>query len=232
MVGTLSKPARAPTIHLFGPQALAFRGESFSKLKAVLFSVPYNQWILDVIETLPGLWDTASKELPFMQKFPGGQLLENLTVWVKEKTTTEAIFPLPNTLLTPLVVITHLTQYRRYLEHIDPTYPADNSFQSPIHIKSEALGLCTGLLTAITVSSSTNPEEFRRNGATAIRLAMLIGALVDSENENNSEGGAVSQSITWNFLRSQVKMLEIIKQFPQVSYNQPKFQGIYLYKYL
>ncbi|EFE42799.1 PKS-like enzyme, putative [Trichophyton verrucosum HKI 0517] len=215
MVGTLSTPARAPTIHLFGPQALAFRGESFSKLKAVLFSVPYNQWILDVIETLPGLWDAASKELPFMQKFPGGQLLENLAVWIKENTTTEAIFPLPNILLTPLVVITHLTQYRRYLEHIDPTYPAGNCFQSPIHIKSEALGLCTGLLTAIAVSSSTNPEEFRRNGAAAIRLAMLIGALVDSENESNSEGGAISQSITWNSLRSQVKMLEIIKQFPQ-----------------
>ncbi|EFR04739.1 phenolpthiocerol synthesis polyketide synthase ppsB [Nannizzia gypsea CBS 118893] len=214
MVGTLSTPTRAPTIHLFGPQALAFRGESFDKLKVVLFNTPYNEWILNVIETLPGWWNAASKELPFIQAFPGGKLLDKLATWVKEKTIVDAIFPLPNILLTPLVVITHLIQYQRYLEHIDPTCPADNCFQSPIHTESEALGLCTGLLAAIAVSRSASPEEFRRNGATAIRLAMLIGALVDSENESNSEGGAVSQSITWDSLKSQVKMLEILKQFP------------------
>ncbi|KAM5444215.1 putative PKS/NRPS-like protein biosynthetic cluster [Microsporum ferrugineum] len=215
MVGTMSAPAMVPTIHLFGPQALAFREESFNNLKNALLSTPYNQWILDIIETLPGLWETASKELPIIQSLPGGHLLENLTIWIKEKTVPEATFPLPNILLTPLVVITHITQYLRYLEHIDPTCPGLNHLQSSIHTESETLGLCTGLLTAVTVSNSANAEQFRHNGAVAIRLAMLTGALVDAENESNSEGGTVSLSVTWNFLKSQVKMLEILKQFPQ-----------------
>ncbi|KAM5457936.1 Type I Iterative PKS [Microsporum canis] len=215
MVGTMSAPAMVPTIHLFGPQALAFREESFNNLKNALISTPYNQWILDIIETLPGLWETASKELPIIQSLPGGHLLENLTIWIKEKTVTEATFPLPNILLTPLVVITHITQYLRYLEHIDPTCLGLNHLQSSIHTESETLGLCTGLLTAVTVSNSANAEQFRHNGAVAIRLAMLTGALVDAENESNSEGGTVSLSVTWNSLKSQVKMLEILKQFPQ-----------------
>ncbi|KAF3483339.1 polyketide synthase [Arthroderma uncinatum] len=215
MVGTLSAHARVPTIHLFGPQALAFREEAFNTLKNVLISTPHHQWILDVLESLPELWDTASKELPTIQSLPGGKLLQTLKTWLKENSVTETIFPLPNTLLTPLVVVTHLTQYLRYLEHVDPTYPGPNHLQSPIHTDSETLGLCTGLLSAIVVSSSTNKEQFQHNGAVAIRLAMLIGALVDAEDESSPEGGSISQSITWNSLKSQAKMLEVLKRFPR-----------------
>jgi hypothetical protein len=53
----------------------------------------------------------------------------------------------------------------------------------PVSYKNctETLGLCTGLLSAVAVSSSVNKTQLHNYGAVAIRLAMTFGALVNTE---------------------------------------------------
>jgi hypothetical protein len=43
------------------------------------------------------------------------------------------------------------------------------------------LGFYAGLLAALAVASASNRQEFHKYGAVAVRLAMLVGALIDAQ---------------------------------------------------
>lgn len=64
--------------------------------------------------------------------------------------------------------------------------------------KFETLGFCFGLLGALSVASASNRQDFQKYGATAVRLAMLIGALVDARevwDKTSGKGGSISFAI-------------------------------------
>lgn len=217
MVADLSLPGRGTTILLFGPQALSFHEDSFSQLRSTLLDTPSHRWIIDTIIELPGYWNSLSHALPRLQPTPGAKLLEDLNDWLRKDTFTQASFPLPNILLTPLVVITHLTQYSRYLELVQPDSVEINDLNASFEQNVETLGFCTGLLSAIAVSSSANQGQLRQFGAVAVRLAMLIGALVDAQEISaDLHGESMSFSVAWNSAQSGAEMTRILKRFPEV----------------
>lgn len=64
---------------------------------------------------------------------------------------------------------------------------------------AEALGLCTGILSAFAVASSKTLDDVQRYGAASVRLAMLSGALVDIEDDSHDAGHkATSFSVSWS----------------------------------
>ncbi|OLN89945.1 Iterative polyketide synthase CazM 11 [Colletotrichum chlorophyti] len=102
--------------------------------------------------------------------------------------------PLPNTLLVPLVVAYQMTQYEAFINQVAIDWaevaPAD----------MEALGLCTGLLTAFAASSAGGSKELlAKYGAVAMRLGLLVGMVVDAQ---DSLEPARSLSVAWNSAES------------------------------
>lgn len=208
-----SRPARK--ILLFGPQALSFDIESFNKLRIQLYEAPGNHWILDTVSTLSGIWGTLIKDVPRLQHFGGEQLLQKLSEALNTGTLLPSLFPLPNVLLTPLVVIAHLVQYSAFLKAALPDIADTDELPPSMTNGTETLGLCTGMLSMFAVGCSSNLAKLQYYGPVAIRLAMLIGALVDAEDASSDlDGSSVSLSVLWK--STQLNLNEVLEKFSGV----------------
>lgn len=217
MVAPFSCPAPGITVLLFGPHFLSFNEESLSQLRSTLLEAPENRWILHIIAELPGYYGTLSKAFPRLQYALGEKLLEDLSDWLFRGTLTQASFPLPNILLTPLVVITQLVQYSRFLQLARPGSEDGHDAHAFSKPDAEIVGFCTGLLSALVVSSSTSQAQFQQYGANAVRLAMLIGALVDShDTPADIHGESKSFSVAWSSPGSAAEITRILSLFPEV----------------
>ena len=222
MAGRILRPSRSHTVLLFGPQALSFDADSFRRLRASVSSSASQQWVLDTIEELPGYWDTLCNEFPKLLTVPGAKLLQDLRDWFKTGVMgQQASLHLPNILLSPLVVIVQLTQYAEYLQLSECGSRGRLDSYALSQPDTETLGFCTGVLSAIAVSCSTNQSQFGEYGATAVRLAMLIGALVDAQDAHDDHGESRSLATVWKSQQSASEMTRILDRFPEVKYSCP-----------
>ncbi|KAI4254411.1 MAG: hypothetical protein LQ352_003113 [Teloschistes flavicans] len=204
------------TVLLFGPQALAFDEASFHRLRSVISSDANHRWVLQVVEELPRHWDNLRRVFPELSTVPGARLLEDLGDWfrngsMKRQATDSHI---PNVLLSPLVVIAQLTQYSQYLN--SGSRSQQDVFASA-RTNAETLGFCTGILSAVVVSCSKDETQFAQLGATAVRLAMLVGALVDAQDAGDSDGESRSLATVWRSQQSSSEVTRILEHFPQVN---------------
>lgn len=195
------------TVLLFGPQALSFEQGSFNQIRSTLLSSPQYKWILDILAELPALFTTAAEKLPKLKSTSGERLLHDLNDWFHSGTINESSFQLPNILLSPLVVITHLIEYSQYQQSL---LGSDNGHK-------ETIGFCTGLLSALAVSSSADQVQFEQYGAVAVRLAMIIGAVVDTEDAVGNFGESKSLVTAWNTSESKGELMRIVDGVPDVS---------------
>lgn len=217
MIASYLGPGPAPKIFLFGPQVLAFDIGSFNNLRAQLLKA-HNRWALDAVSVLPSTWETLVKDIPRLHHLDGRQLLEDLVVGLSAGKISPSLFPLPNILLSPLVVIAHLTQYSAFLKTALPDLDDADELPSPLTDSTKILGLCTGLLSAIAVSCSSNLSQLQHYGAVAVRLAMLVGALVDAEEVSpDSDGSSASFSVSWSGLESRTNVKQLLEGFSEVS---------------
>ena len=137
---------------------------------------------------------------------PGSSQLADLDSWLRHGATDiTSESTLPSIIVGPLVVLIQLTQYWRYSELLHQEQPpADLQASVVAASKSdssfETLGFCFGLLGALSVASASNRQDFQKYGATAVRLAMLIGALVDARevwDKTSGKGGSIFFAIAW-----------------------------------
>ncbi|KAF2729916.1 hypothetical protein EJ04DRAFT_587517 [Polyplosphaeria fusca] len=112
MASGIPLPANAETVLLFGSQALDFDQHAFRQLSTSIVNSPDHAWALRTIDELPELWETICNELPQLRTAPGVAHLSKLGSWVRKGKLETAM--LPNTLLSPLVVIVQLTQYAAF----------------------------------------------------------------------------------------------------------------------
>ncbi|KAL8720574.1 MAG: hypothetical protein Q9225_002593 [Loekoesia sp. 1 TL-2023] len=215
MAGHDFRPSGNNTVLLFGPQALSFDENTFRRLASSLSSTSNQQWVLDTIKELPDHWDAFNKELPHLSAVPGGRLLRDLIDWFSRGAMpTQKPGHLPNILLSPLVVIAQLAQYAEYLVLCHPESQDEDLFAAPMP-DVETLGFCTGILSAVVVSCSTNKMQFAEYGATAVRLAVLIGGLVDAQDARDEHGESKSLATVWKSHQSQLEMARILQRFPE-----------------
>lgn len=196
---------------VFGPQYLSFHQGSAEALRSHLLSHQSFAWAWKVLQVLSGYWDGAVSALPSLAALDGKRLLVNLATWLQTGNLDVLHFPLPNIVLTPLVVALHLTQYQKSIAKSDGSGSTDSLPQV-----SETLGLCTGHLSAAAVSCAEDLSQLEKYGAVSIRIAMLIGALVDSKNASLGEDSrANSFSVVWDS-RNDGILEQIMAHFPQV----------------
>jgi len=216
MVDRIARPVSGNTVLLFGPQALSFDEDAFHKIRSTVLETESHRWIFDTIAELPECLRTFSRECPKFQIAPGAKLLDDLNRWFKTGEISYTPFVLPNVILSPLVIIAQLTEYSKYLELANAkSEGGDDAYASSKHDR-ETLGFCTGLLSALAVSSSANREQFQKYGAVALRIGMLIGMVVDARDARADIGASKSFATVWNSVEAGEEMAQILKSFPEV----------------
>jgi acyl transferase domain-containing protein/nucleoside-diphosphate-sugar epimerase/acyl carrier protein len=195
------------TLLVFGPQSLTFDKRALARLRDDINASSHRAWIQDTLAGLATFWNELCNALPEVAGLlPAAEqhlhsLSRVLEHGLEESTSTPS---LPNIILTPLVVLTQLIEYERYLA----THPQTNDTPS-------AIGFCTGLLAAHAVASSHTPIERSRYGAVAIRLATLIGALVDAEESRQANSGntrSISHTVGWSTEEQEATLHEIVSR--------------------
>ncbi len=225
--------AYEPTTFVFGAQVLSPTKECIDKLLRPLSNGAAPEWILDTVSGLPRYWDELIKTIPEVAgTSPGPVSLADLESWLRIGLPDgEQVAQLPNIVLTPLVIISQLTQYWRYLErrhrHADK---ADIDLQVALvarhshglhKAKVETLGFCIGLLSSFAVASASNKQEFEQYGAVAVRLAMLTGALADAQEGRTrgiGQGRSVAYATAWRGAKQGEDMMRIVEGLAPEAY--------------
>ena len=198
---------QSSTTFIFGPHIGTFTKQAMDKLVRHIAQGPHREWILDAIAGLPEYWEALTdKILEVGAAIPGLQQLGDLDSWFRHGQTDMAQdAQLPNIIITPLVVLIQLSQYWEYLELTQSGASRDvhaNIVQQQEQQtnKFEALGFCGGMLGAVAVASAHNRQELEKYGSVAVRLAMLLGALVDARDMwdcARGKGRSVSFAVAW-----------------------------------
>ena len=205
-----------PVVFLFGPLALSFDSTDLSKIRRDARDQAQNAWIHDIIAELPRLWKTIVATFPDLQTPSGDIRLQELSAAFQTGSRLD-LSPLPNTLLVPIVVASHLVQFSNILTQEAADLDARIDPFTCLGSGKEALGLCTGLLSAFALASTGSRQDFERYGAVAIRLGMLIGMVVDANDEKTDGKRFKSLSVSWNSSAAKAQLDDMLLEFPDVS---------------
>ncbi|KAL3433416.1 hypothetical protein BDV09DRAFT_171928 [Aspergillus tetrazonus] len=199
---------------LFGPLALSFDQAAFEDLRKTIVNSEEHRWALEVLSSLPQYYTTIVNAFPGINGRNEVQL-EDLKGALQSGKPLATSFPLPNALLIPLVMVLHLTEYFRFLYQTSEELESGiDLFDASRHNK-ETVGFCTGLLSAMAVSSAGSREEFRKYAAVAVRLGLLVGMVVDAQDISSAQGPSKSISASWNSAQKREDARRIMDEFPQ-----------------
>ncbi|KAI1427790.1 putative polyketide synthase [Xylaria sp. FL1777] len=193
---------------VFGPLSLSCNAEQVSRVRRAVVGNTHNVWILKLVAQLPQIWATISTALPTLQDDSGCRQVLDMAEAFRLGRPLETPYPLPNKVLIPLVVIFHLTQYTEFLGRAGVNI--NETWKSP----GEAVGFCTGLLSAFAVATSANKTDLERHGAAAIRLGLLVGMVVDAREALSDLDVSKSLRAGWSSTQTKDEMMSIIKEFP------------------
>ncbi|KAF5657011.1 polyketide synthase [Fusarium heterosporum] len=200
------KPFESSTLLLFGSLPLSFDIASLNDLRKTITESEDSHWLVDTIQDLAEDCLTAFTAIPSLQST--GQLGRRQLTELCEILTTgrplDTQFPLSNTVLIPIAVVTQLAQYVDLKRHGGDGWAG-----------IETIGLCTGMLSAFAVSSSQDMAELQRNGSAAIRLGLLIGMAIDSVDAASARGRYKSLSVAWASNEGRERMLSMLAEFDE-----------------
>jgi hypothetical protein len=206
------------TVYLFGPQVLSFNKDVSSLLYSTLNQKANHKWVRTALSQLPQCWDTILSDAPSLKHSPGRVLLTELREWIDTGSFSSQLSSLPSILLTPLVVALQLSQYISLLE---VSYPeqTDRHQANLAHLGGrQSVAFCTGILSAIAVSASENDAQLQQYGSAAIRVAMLIGAVVDNKDAwGQKDKQSTSISLGWNSCDEENQIKEVLHEFSNAS---------------
>ncbi|KFA73892.1 hypothetical protein S40288_00920 [Stachybotrys chartarum IBT 40288] len=197
-------PSKAAGTVVFGSQAVTFSKNQIQQLKTDLHARPSLSWIVQAVQTLPAAWQLACGELPKLNgASQSATALNDISRYLGGSTDKLSFGNLTNIVVGPLVVISHLSQYQMYLDSA-----SDETQGVP-----ETLGFCTGVLSAIAATHAQSRTGLQRNGGAAIRLSMLIGALIDAEQTSGASGPFACYSLVWDTPEAGSRVQELVGKF-------------------
>lgn len=199
-VATHEGPQR---VLVFGSQAPSLDAAVLESLHSTIASTDGSKWLFTTVAELPQIWDNFVSQFPECGSGTNSQMLSQLVSWTKTGKLSTDLTALPSIILSPLVVVTHLAEYMSISSQIEPFF-------------IEALGFCTGFLSAIAASLSQDQHQIESYGAIVIRLAMIIGGIVDLQEQTNEQGPSKCLAAAWNSSEARLALDSTLARFPEV----------------
>ncbi|KAI1416212.1 putative polyketide synthase [Hypoxylon sp. FL1857] len=196
-----------PAVLLFGSLALSFDAAAFHQLRKTATRTESLAWLLNTLSNLADDCEVVFAAVPTLKQARIREHLLDVRDALATGRSLRAVGHLPNTVLIPLVVATHLTQYVALLEHGGLTHEEYVAKKD-----GETLGLCTGLLAAFAVARSHNQADLEKYGAAAVRLGMLAGLAVDLR---DTLSPSKSLSVGWGSSEMHDALVRTLKDVPE-----------------
>ncbi|KAJ5115662.1 Type I Polyketide synthases (Type I PKS) [Penicillium angulare] len=217
----LASTPMGESVLLFGSQSLSFDANALNAIRSSVEKEQGLRWIRHTVADLPHVLSIALQNCESFKDrgVRASSAVQELKDWFdygasQAHSSSLDQSKLPNIILTPLVVISHLCQYIKYINFTNQGKNDDSlCLQQPE--TCETVGLCTGLLSSLAVSSSHTRWELEKYGAVAIRLAMLVGLVVDARDQSTSHGPAKSIATMWHSEQQKEQILEILASDPE-----------------
>ncbi|KAK8054708.1 Methylphloroacetophenone synthase [Apiospora phragmitis] len=172
MTGTL------PSLLVFGPQGDIALEKAHQSLHLELSSSTRLSALREAVDDLPQFWETLVDFDPSLRQVPGAKYLGQLKQWLNGAGPIphSQQADLPNHYALAISVLLQITQYTRYLDHLGH----DSHRRLLDSTKSGGVqGFCVGFLSAVAVVTSKAEADIGASAATALCLAVCIGAYVD-----------------------------------------------------
>lgn len=150
----------------------------------------------EVIRNLPEILGLLLPILPNDAVASAPTLARSIGDWLDSDASSPIPEQLPNAILTPLIVLSHLEQYTRFTEAANLGSAVECSPWSATVRPQRLLGFCTGFLSAVAAACSTSDTDFQKYGAVAVRLAALVGAAVDAAEITSTDSMSISTAWT------------------------------------
>ncbi|KAI8949449.1 putative polyketide synthase [Xylaria longipes] len=206
-----------------GPQSK----KTLEKHVRQILNGPNAEWMLDTLIDLPRYWEAVIEKIPEMAgTMQGARLLADLESWLRNGTAADDSIAsdaeIPDIWIGFMMIAIQLDQYWRYLEFRfngpaggvdDPQAELVQQHQSTGSDKVETVGFCAGMIAAVAVASSHNRRDFEKYGAAALRIGVMMAALVGACEEWSKglgKGGSVSLATAWRTPRQGEDMARII----------------------
>ncbi|THY39026.1 hypothetical protein D6C98_10155, partial [Aureobasidium pullulans] len=142
------------------------------------------------------------------------QLLQKF--FVADTSAVELPSLLLNVILTPLVVLGHLAEYTTLT---NSTLTFDGTL-------GEVFRLYTGMLASFAIAASENRTSPAHYGAVALRLAVLIGAIVDASEDEAAAGPSRSFAAAWSGSLGHEDISNIISTVPKPQWSDVLSEAI------
>ncbi|KAI4871010.1 hypothetical protein F4820DRAFT_985 [Hypoxylon rubiginosum] len=226
MMGSNVEIFECANTFLFGGHVVSQTKGSLGKQVQSLLEGPNADWIKGTVTGLQEYWDVLTAKVPEVAgTISGRPALADLDSWLRHGIEPSEISQdesLPNAVVGPLLVAIQLDQYWRYLEiaRHSKGLPYHDDLQADLVASQKrqpqqpvVLGFCVGLLGALAVASSANRQEFESYGAAAMRMGMLIGAMIDARevwDKGLGKGKSVSYATAWRGAKQHEDMTRIV----------------------
>ncbi|KAI0973119.1 hypothetical protein F4678DRAFT_427984 [Xylaria arbuscula] len=225
MMGSNVETFKGANVFLFGGHVVTQTKESLNKNVQSLLDGPNSNWVMKTVAGLQEYWDLLTTKIPEVASTISSlHVPTTLGSWFRhndEFGETSKDDKLPNSAVGPLLVAIQLDQYWRYLQFVrhGKGIPDHDDLQAELVASQKrqqqpiVLGFCVGLLGALAVSGSANRQDFERYGAAAMRIAMLVGAIIDARevwDKSLGKGKSISYATAWRGAKQHEDMTRII----------------------
>ncbi|KAI2466205.1 putative polyketide synthase [Annulohypoxylon bovei var. microspora] len=227
---TTSLNTRKAKSFIFGGHIGPQSKNTLAKHVRQIVNGPNAKWMLDALADMPRYWEAVVEKIPEMAgTMQGDRLLADLESWLRDGTD-ESIASdteIPDIWIGFMMIAIELDQYWRYLEFRfdgavdDPQAELVQQHQSTGSDKVETVGFCAGMIAAVAVASSHNRRDFEKYGTAALRIGVMMAALVGANEEWSKglgKGRSVSLATAWRTPKQGDDMTRIVASMSPDSY--------------
>jgi hypothetical protein len=172
---------------LFGPQG-AVKTKSLLQIRKFLQENSDLDFLSRTLSELPALWPAILEAWPDLDKVPARKRLNELCQFFQGGPALTFLGPTDNIILSPLTVISNIVDFWKLTHGVENRTSIESQWQ-------DVQGFCLGFLAATAVSCSRNEAQFQALASKAVRLAVCMGALVDLDALNTSDGLNIASAI-------------------------------------
>ena len=170
-------------------------------------------FLKSAINEAPQLWEKLKENIPRLAAVPEQEQLARLSQFVNGQASLDAK-SLGSVALVPLTIISHAVEFVRQFRGAKED--ATSSPAEGIPKFAAVQGFCVGFLTAAAVACSQDWDDFRRNCAAALRLAICIGAVIDADEVGGSQPSE-ALAVRWKTGVDRTHLETLLELYPNVS---------------